>query len=88
MYMFGCCTCLVAVQDPKHRLKTMDLLFLIDSTTSMIPMMKAAKAKIMDIVQQNTSAPPPLDGRKVRLGFIAYSDFGVKPQFEIQDFMK
>lgn len=52
----------------------------------MVPVIKATKDKIMDVVRAVTSAPPPLDGWKVRLGFIAYSDFGIEPQFEFQDF--
>lgn len=46
---------------------------------------KVIKDTILKTVTKLKSAPP-LDGWKVRLGFIAYSDFGILPQFEIQDF--
>lgn len=64
---------------------TLDLLFLIDITSSMIAM-SGIKTKILEMVNTVKSAPPPLDGLKVRLGFISYHGFGVEPQFEMQEF--
>lgn len=47
---------------------------------------KATNDKIMELVDKVQFAPPPLNGWKVRFGFIAYSHFGLKSQFVIQDF--
>lgn len=66
---------------------TSDLLFLIDAGSRM---KSSTKDYIMDIVRnfisQTKTALPPFDGGEVRLGFIAYRNFGVKPQFVLQDF--
>lgn len=66
--------------------KTSDLLFLIDATGSMTPVIKAAKEKILEIVKKTAEAPYPEDGWTLRLGFVAYRDFGISPQFLLQDF--
>lgn len=66
--------------------KTSDLLFLIDATGSMRNVIQAAKDKILEIVERSADAPFPMEGWKLRLGFIAYRDFGIAPQFVVQDF--
>lgn len=66
--------------------KTSDLLFLIDATGSMRDVIQAAKDKILAVVERSANAPFPTEGWNLRLGFIAYRDFDIKPHFVVQDF--
>lgn len=47
---------------------------------------EATKRRIIEIVNTTRDAPYPHDGWTLRMGFIAYRDFTIVPQFEVQDF--
>lgn len=71
---------------PTQESRTSDLLFLIDATGSMSGVIEATKRMILEIVKTTRNAPYPHAGWKLCLGFVAYRDFTIVPQFDVQDF--
>lgn len=59
---------------------------MIDVTGSMSGVLAATKSMILEIVETSKKAPYPHAGWSLRIGFVAYRDFTIRPQFVVQDF--
>ncbi|KAF5830507.1 hypothetical protein DUNSADRAFT_14510 [Dunaliella salina] len=57
------------------RLRSVDVLFILDATMSMQPVMDVTKSKIKEIATQIMKS----DGYELRVGYVAYRDFDIEP---------
>ena len=75
---------------PKQTRKSriVDLCFLVDATISMKSPLEIFKLSIHHIVKQLRKLLRRRIVEHVRLGFVAYRDFGDKPSFQVHPFNK